>query len=630
MALQGRRLAAVLLAFAFVYTLLNALKPLHVDDPFTYYVSRQIVAAPLDPFGFDIYWYQWPQPAHEDLLAPVIAYWGALGLALFGPNVFAWKLWLFPFALLFAWAVHRLARRFAPGLELWLLAATLFGPAFLPSFNYMQDVPAMALGLGALSLYLDAADRRSLWRAIAAGLVAGLAMQTKWTQLTIPAAMLLYGVLAQRLWLALAACVAAALVFVGWEAAMTLRYGHGMLLFQLGFPFFWTPRAEMVLPLLQLLGALLPVPALLGVAALGAPRWVIGVLGASVAVGWSLLLGWPVENALYGVSGVACVATGVALAISLLRRPPLRRGAVGAWLAAHRVEVFLILWLAGEVTTYFVISYFPAVRRVLMTVLVATLLAGRAGSFALGQRRLPLAPLLALQLLLGLAVWSVDLLEARAQQQVAEQAAAKIRSQDPAAKIWYVGHWGFQYYAEAEGMQPLIPDHTLVRRGEWLVVPARVDQQEIQLSRSHFERAGRVAIESRVPLTSLPEFYVGARPLQRIGEPRGAAALYRATADGVPESAWTLAQIADWATSAGGDQANWAAPALARELERAPQPADRMLAANALGALGPSASKRAPGVVAALEQAFANDPVPGVRAAAGNALARVRPGGAAP
>jgi hypothetical protein len=613
----------VLIACAFVYTLLNALKPLHVDDPFTYYVARQIVAAPLDPFGFDIYWYQWPQPTHEDLLAPVVAYWGALGLALVGPSVFAWKLWLFPFALLFTVALHRLARRFAPGLELWLVAATLFGPAFLPSMNYMQDVPAMALGLAALSLFLDAADRRSLWLALAAGLVAGLAMQTKWTQGMIPAAILLYGSLSQRLRLAFVACVAAGLVFVGWEAAMTLRYGHGMLLFQLGFPFLWTPRSQMILPLLQLLGALLPVPALLGGAALGAPRWVLGLLGAAVVVGWSLLWAWPVENALFLASGAACVATWVALSVSLLRRQ-----AVGAWLAAHQTEVFLILWLAGEVATYFVISYFPAVRRVLATVLVATFLVGRAGSLALGRRALPLAPLLALQAALGLAVWSVDLLEARAQQQLAEQAVQNIRSRDPSGTIWFVGHWGFQYYAEAAGMKPLIPDHTLVRQGDWLVMPTRVDQQEIKLSRGSFKRAGTVVIESGVPLTSLPEFYVGSHPLHHLGEPRAAAVLYRARADGIPETAWPLSQVAEWAISAGGDQANWAAPALVRGLERSPEPGDRALAAHALEALGPSAAKRAPGVVAALERVFANDSVQEVRAAAGRALARVRQGGA--
>jgi len=602
-----------------VYTVLNALKPLHVDDPFTYYVSRQIAAAPLDPFGFDIYWYQWPQPTHEDLLAPVIAYWGALGRELVGSNVVAWELGGFAFARLFTWARHRRARRVAPGLEVWLVAATLFGPAFLPSMNYMQDVPAMALGLTALSLFLDAADRRSARLAVAAGLVAGLAMQTKWTQLTIPAAMLLYGLLFQRLRSALAACVVAGLVFVGWEAAMTVRYGHGMLLFQLGFPFLWTPRSEMILPLVPLLGALLPAPALLGAAALGLPRWSIGLLGAAVAAGWSLLLTGPVETPVFLVSGAVTVAVLVALAVSILRR-----NGTGTWMAAHRIELFLVLWLAGEVATYFAISYFPAVRRVLAIVVVATLLAGRAGSSAPNRRALPLVPLLALQAVLGLAVWSVDLLEARAQRQAAVQAVREIRARDREGSIWFVGHWGFQYYAEAAGMQPLIPDHTVLRQGDWLVVPTRVDEQEIAIPAARFETAGKVVVASGPAVTTLPEFYVGAHPLAHLGGAREAATVYRARAGGTVETAWPLAQVADWAMHAGGDQAGWAAPALVRGLERSPSPDDRALAARALEALGPDAARRAPGAVAALERAFASDPVAAVRGAAGTALTRVR------
>ena len=138
-------LAIVLVAGA-VYALLNALKPLHVDDTFTWYVSKQILKAPLDPYGFDIFWFQWPQPCAEDLLAPGVAYWGALGLLVSGSSDFAWKLTLLPLALLFAFSFHCLARRFAPGLETPLTLMTLFSPLFLPSMNYMQDVPALALG----------------------------------------------------------------------------------------------------------------------------------------------------------------------------------------------------------------------------------------------------------------------------------------------------------------------------------------------------------------------------------------------------------------------------------------------------------------------------------------------------
>ncbi len=42
-------------------------KPLHVDDPFIYRVAEQIRAHPFDPYGFDIFWLQWPQPVFEEL-----------------------------------------------------------------------------------------------------------------------------------------------------------------------------------------------------------------------------------------------------------------------------------------------------------------------------------------------------------------------------------------------------------------------------------------------------------------------------------------------------------------------------------------------------------------------------------
>jgi hypothetical protein len=533
-----------------------------------------------------------------------------------------WKLLLLPFALLFAVSLHLLTRRLARGLEPWVVGVTLFSPAFLPSMNYMQDVPALSLGLGALALYLHAEERGSALRAIAAGLVAGLAMQTKWTQFTIPAAMLLHGLLAGRLLLPVLAAGAAALVFGAWEALMTARYGHGMFLFQLDFPFFWTTRSEMVVPLLRLVGALLPVPALLGLAASGVPRSVVLALALALLGGWVALLAWPIESQLYLVSGLVCALALMATAAGSISIPG-RSGSVRTWISARRVDLFLIGWCMGEVSTYFAISYFPAVRRVLALGLVATLLTARAAVAASWrQRALPFAPLLALQATLGLAVWGVDLLEARAQREAATAALAAVRTRDARASVWFVGHWGFQFYAESLGMRPLIPDYTRVGRGEWLVVPTRVDQQEVVIAPAAFELATIVRVPSYLPLASTYGIYVGSTPLEHFRGPRVEARVYRALRDVVPESAWPLAQVAEWAMHAGGEQAGWATRALARELMRSPAPAERALAAEALAALG-NRLRREPGTLAALERAASSDPSPAVREAASQVLAKL-------
>ena len=56
----------------------------------------------------------------------------------------------------------------------------------------MTDVPALSLGLFAVAVFLRAGDRSSMSLALLAGLLAGLATQTKYTALTIPPVLLLY------------------------------------------------------------------------------------------------------------------------------------------------------------------------------------------------------------------------------------------------------------------------------------------------------------------------------------------------------------------------------------------------------------------------------------------------------
>src|SRR5215470_12642993 len=88
-------------ALAGIFTVLNAFKPLHIDDAAYYYYAAQMADQPLDPYGFDIFWYSEPQPANTVLAPPLLPYWWSLAIRLFGINLFLWKIWLFPFAWLF-------------------------------------------------------------------------------------------------------------------------------------------------------------------------------------------------------------------------------------------------------------------------------------------------------------------------------------------------------------------------------------------------------------------------------------------------------------------------------------------------------------------------------------------------
>src|SRR5437588_9165421 len=90
------RRALLLALLAALYTGLNALKPLHIDDTAYAYYSAQAAAHPLDPYGFPILWYYEPQPANEVIAPPVLPYGWALSRALFGERPWLWKLALLP------------------------------------------------------------------------------------------------------------------------------------------------------------------------------------------------------------------------------------------------------------------------------------------------------------------------------------------------------------------------------------------------------------------------------------------------------------------------------------------------------------------------------------------------------
>ena len=117
---------------AFVVTILNSYKPVVVDDTAYLFHARHIAQHPTKPYDFELFWYHQPEPAMNILLPPVLPYWLALGIRLFGENVVLLKLWLFPFVWLLALAVRSLFSRF---MQLNSLAPSI-------AFLFTKECPA--------------------------------------------------------------------------------------------------------------------------------------------------------------------------------------------------------------------------------------------------------------------------------------------------------------------------------------------------------------------------------------------------------------------------------------------------------------------------------------------------------
>ena len=205
------------------------LEALVVDDAAYVKFAEQITSSPGDPYGFQILWRDRPEPANRLLAPPVVPYWIAAAKALFGGHPLAWKLWLFPFSFLLTAAAFRLSARLAPGRELLVVWMLVLAPGVLSGFNLMTDVPALALALLSLAVGVEAVHRERIDWAMAAGLVAALAMQTKYSSAGALAATALYALLHRRVLIAACVVVVAGLVFCGWEYFILLRYGESHL-----------------------------------------------------------------------------------------------------------------------------------------------------------------------------------------------------------------------------------------------------------------------------------------------------------------------------------------------------------------------------------------------------------------
>jgi hypothetical protein len=577
------------LLLALVFTLLNAVKPVTIDDPTYLHFAGQIARSPLDPYGTTWFWYEEPQPANEILAPAVFLYYLAAVLSLVGDNLFLVKLCLFPWAWLLVFAFDRLLTRFAPTVRTPFLVGAVLSPALVPGFNLMLDVPALALGLATVALYLHVQERNSWSGALLVGILLGLAMQTKYTAFVVPGVFLWATILRGGWLLWFSAVGVGAGLFVGWEAYLAAKYGHSHFLLSAGgqgglgglvmrgialVPFFlshlgglgcvWLLIALWVLParralvglacalvlavhlLILLLDARFvndtrPSPMLFGhtaelreVVQLAEPLF-IGLGVAVVAV-----LGWVGFRLLWEGEAPAEPGEGEAPA-----EPGREAGSAGASPSRRSREpsLFLLGWLVLEYLGFSVLSPFPAARRLYGFLAVLPLVLARQAERTVPTQasRAILNLLVGFQVALALGYGALDTFGAWTQKAAAERVASWIADHDEGRRgtVWFVGHWGWQFYADRAGMRQLTsiatasPSH--VRSGDWLVFPdPRINQQSIRLGVGEVDLHHQFGIPALLPLRTMSCYHGGRTPLEHFEGQALEVRIYRARRAFVP------------------------------------------------------------------------------------------------
>jgi hypothetical protein len=191
--------------------------------------------------------------------------------------------------------------------------------------------------------------------------------------------------------------------------------------------------------------------------------------------------------------------------------------------------------------------------------------------------------------LLGSLYFVTDYREAVARRDVVQEAVRLIPPDHPGASVWFLGHWGFAFYAEEAGMKPLVPDQSRLRAGDWLVVPVDgVHIPEVRFGPDQLELAAPPVVgDDRLPLATVRNYYGTGTPLAYRDRPRVTVAVCRVRVDGVAASDLTPAWVAAWAARRGRPVPPAAAAVLRRLLDH-PDPTVRREAAQALEKLPPA------------------------------------------
>jgi len=456
-------------------------KAIHMDDVLFVWTAEWIQKHPVDFFGLKVNWWFSAIPMWvANFNPPLMSYFLAGVAALFGWNEMVLHLACLTVAFMAAMGIYSLAQMWC---ERPLLATVvaIFTPAFMvSSTTLMCDVLMLSLWIWALVLWERAlGSEQSRWQFVGAGVLAGLAVLTKYSAITLLPLLPILSILrTRRLGWWLLGLTVPVLMLAGYELITAGMYGRGLFFAavhyaqtsHVGFPGGW--KASGIIGLAFAGGSLLP---LLFFAPLLWRRSVL--LAGGIVIFGALLLTFRLCDNLgltitplalmkhwgFLIQAVLLTAGGLHLLLLVMAE---------TWRRRDAVTIILVLWSIGVIYFATVLNWTVNVRSFLPVVpAVAILLVRRLGAtrenpVAGGGLLWPLIPAAAITLSIAMADYQL----ANSARTAAELITLEYKSKSH--QIWFEGgHGAFQYYMEKLGGLPIDVERSLLQPGDIVVVP---------------------------------------------------------------------------------------------------------------------------------------------------------------
>jgi hypothetical protein len=466
-----KRPAPVLLLLWLLATGLNWGKAFHIDDSFHLFAAQWVSQHPLQPLSGLVNWADDPKPLHHGSMPPGFFYLVASTGKLLGWSEWAMHALVAAFTGLALIEFRRLAGAYAPDAANGLLVLFACCPAFLVNQNVMADIPLLALHLLAFRLVLLPGRSPLTMRVVLAALFLSVAVLIKYATLPLLLVFPLVLIL-QRRWRALPVALLPLGVLLAWGVWNRMEFGYVHLLDRdPGDP---SPRGlyVRVLSLLVCTGAMAPfTPALVRGVWSGSGPWI-------QRAWWTLLALFMVLAAAVWFRWVPETASDQALRIAFLLNGLLFLGlaTVQVWQAGRKKDrgaVPLVLWAGASLLFIALFAPGMASRYLLPAWPPLLLLLARAWTQA-PRREKGMA--LACTAALGLVLSVSDRRYAEHYRRMAPIVAEAVEGP---GRTWATGHWGWQWYAEAQGIRSYAMHAPPPVPGDVFVVPENMSRQHI-------------------------------------------------------------------------------------------------------------------------------------------------------
>jgi hypothetical protein len=457
-------------------------KAVHMDDPLFIWTGKWIQTHPADFFGFNVNWWGTLTPMSvANCNPPLMSYFLAGVGSVFGWSETMLHLACLAVAFLAAAGIYSLARMWC-AYPLLATVIAILTPVFMVSGStLMCDVLMLTFWVWALVLWERAVlTGKGGWQFIVAGLLAGLAVLTKYSVVTLLPLLPLLSLLRKSKpgwWLAGAAMPL--IMVLGYEWLTAQMYGKGLLSAAADYAQAhrtqlaggWLAREIIALAFAG--GSLLP---LLFFSPRAWPRR-IWLRGSLVLFGILWLLFW-----LGGDPGIfhpsinpqSFYHWGFRLQLILLTAGGLHLLALtGAetWQRRDSVTFLLACWIAIGLLFAAVLNWTVSARSFLpiapaaAILLVRRLESMRGSGLGVSGILWPLAPTAAITFSLVLADYQLANTARTAAKQIADRYPSSIR------KVWFEQHMGFQYYMEQLGARPIDCEQSVLQPDDIVVVP---------------------------------------------------------------------------------------------------------------------------------------------------------------